>query len=60
MTEGAPDDVIGADEAAAVLEVPLAQVAVLAEQGVITPVQDGAGGWGYLRAEVVAARELGG
>lgn len=60
MTDGAPDDVISADEAAAVLEVPPAQVAVLAEQGVITPVDDGAGGTGFVRAEVMAARELGG
>jgi hypothetical protein len=61
MTEtgsGAPDDLIGVDEASALLEVTADRVDVMVEEGLLTPVGDGDRRFG--RAEVLAARELGG
>ena len=55
-----PDDVVGVEEAAELLGVPAEQVHVLADEGVLTPLDDGAGGQVYARSEVQAARLLGG
>jgi hypothetical protein len=61
MTEtgsGAPDDLIGIDEASVLLEVTVDRVEVMVEEGLLTPV--GAGERRFRRAEVLAVRELGG
>lgn len=60
MTDRPADDVIGTEEASALLEVPVHQVDVLVDQGVLTPVDDGTGTTGFRRAEVMAARLMGG
>ena len=60
MTDRTADDVIGVDEASELREVPPAQIGVLVEDGILTPVEDGAGGSGFARAEVMAARLMGG
>jgi CO/xanthine dehydrogenase Mo-binding subunit len=60
VTAGMGDDMIGTEEAAEILGVPAEQVPVLAEEGVLTPQDDGAGGQLYARSEVMAARLLGG
>lgn len=60
MSGGPADEVISADEAADLLEVPAGQIPTLVDQGLLTPVDDGRGGSGFVRAEVVAARLLGG
>lgn len=54
------DQVIGPDEASELLEVPPTQIPVLVEEGLLTPVDDGSGGTGFVRAEVLAARLQGG
>lgn len=59
MTDSTADDIIGVDEASELLEVPPAQIGVLVEDGVLTPVADRAGGTGFARAEVMAARLMG-
>ena len=61
MTEtssGAPDDLIGVDEASALLEVNPDRVEVMVEEGLLTPV--GEGDLRFRRVEVLATRELGG
>ncbi|HEX6425736.1 MAG TPA: hypothetical protein VFZ79_19760 [Acidimicrobiales bacterium] len=60
MTDSTADDVIGVDEASELLEVPPAQIGVLVDDGVLTRVDDGVGGTGFSRAEVMAARLMGG
>ena len=55
---GAPDDLIGVEEASALLEVTADRVEVMVEEGLLTPV--GTGERRFRRAEVLAARELGG
>ena len=60
MTDHTADDVISADEAAELLGVPAGQIATMVEEGLLTPVDDGRGGSGFARAEVAAARLLGG
>lgn len=55
---GAPDDLVGAEEAAALLEVAADRIEVMVAEGMLTPVGDGE--LRFSRAEVVAARELGG
>lgn len=57
---GEPDDLIGLDEASALLEVPVEQVRAMADQGLITPSGSSADAPEFLRGEVIAARELGG
>ena len=60
--QGSPDslgDLLDVEDASAVLEVPVAQVLAMAEQGLITP-EEGASGPRFRRAELLAARELGG
>jgi len=54
------DDLIQADEAARELEVPVEQIAVMVDEGILNPVDDGAGHTGFSRAEVAAARLMGG
>jgi hypothetical protein len=61
MTEtgsGAPDELIGVDEASTLLEVTPDRVEVMVEEGLLSPVGDGPRR--FRRAEVLAARELGG
>ena len=60
MTDRAADDVISAEEAADLLEMPAGQMAVPVDQGLLTPVDRGPGGSGFARAEVMAARLPGG
>ncbi|HMF05362.1 MAG TPA: hypothetical protein VKH17_11150 [Acidimicrobiia bacterium] len=55
---GGPDDLIDADEASALLEVPPDRVDVLVEEGLLT--QFGGGGERrFRRSEVLAVRDLG-
>ena len=56
---GDPDELLGIDEASALLDVPPDQVRAMSDQGVITA-HDGAEGPRFRRAELIAARELGG
>ncbi|MET0728996.1 MAG: hypothetical protein ABWZ76_11935 [Acidimicrobiales bacterium] len=56
---GPLDELLAVEAASAVLEVPVEQVLALAEQGIITAVQ-GSSGPRFQRAELLAARELGG
>lgn len=56
---GDPDELLGLDQASALLGVPVEQVKAMAEQGLITTVEDD-GGTGFRRAELVAARQAGG
>jgi hypothetical protein len=55
---GSPDDVVSADEASALLEVTRDRVDVMVTEGLLTPL--GEGELRFSRAEVLAARELGG
>jgi hypothetical protein len=59
-THDAPDDLLDVEAAAAILEVAPAQVLAMVEQGLITPVGDEASGPRFRRAELLAARLLGG
>jgi hypothetical protein len=52
--------VIDAQEAARLLEVRSEQIPVMVEEGILTPVDDGRGATGFSRAEVMAARLMGG
>lgn len=56
---GDPDELLGTDAAAALLGVPVEQVRTMAEQGVITRIDDEDGPC-FRRAELLAARQLGG
>src|SRR3546814_14047557 len=53
------DELLDVEEAAKLLEVPVQQALNMAEQGLITAEQ-GSSGPRFRRAEVLAARELGG
>jgi hypothetical protein len=53
-----PDDVIGVEEATALLEVTQDRVQVMIDGGLLNPV-DGPGEPRFYRGEVIAARELG-
>jgi hypothetical protein len=55
---GAPDELIGVDEASALLEVTPDRVEVMVSEGLLTPAIGGE--LRFVRAEVLAARELGG
>jgi hypothetical protein len=55
---GAPDELIGVEEASALLEVVPDRIEVMVSEGLLTPVGEGA--LQFRRAEVLAARELGG
>ena len=54
------DETIDAAEARQLLEVPPEQLDALVDQGVITPIDDGSGRLRFSRAEVMAARLMGG
>ena len=56
---GDPHDILGLDEASELLGVPVEQVRAMADQGLITS-QDTDDGPGFQRAELIAARDLGG
>jgi hypothetical protein len=56
---GDPGDLVGLDVASELLGVPEDQVRTMADQGVITA-HDGAEGPRFQRAELIAARDLGG
>ena len=59
-TEGAqPEDVIGIEEASALLEVTQDRIQVMIAGGLLNPV-DRSGNPRFYRGEVIAARELGG
>ena len=55
---GAPDDVVGVAEASRILEVAPDRIEVMVAEGMLTPLGDGE--LTFARAEVLAARELGG
>jgi hypothetical protein len=55
---GAPDELIGDEDASALLEVTPDRIEVMVSEGLLTPV--GEGERRFRRAEVIAARELGG
>jgi len=57
---GAEGDLIGLEEASELLEVPVEQVRVMVEDAMLTPADPDASEPQFLRAEVVAARQLGG
>lgn len=56
---GDPSELLDTDAAAALLGVPVEQLRAMAEQGLLTPVDDGNGPC-FRRAELIAAREAGG
>lgn len=56
---GSADDMIGLDEAATLLEVPVEQVQVMVDQGLVTR-DDSSAEPTFLRAEVLAVRQAGG
>ena len=56
---GDPDELLGLDAASELLGVPVEQVRAMADQGIITTL-GGSEGPGFRRAELIAARELGG
>lgn len=58
-TDGPLDELLDVEEASGVLEVPVPQVLAMAEQGLITA-EEGSSGPRFRRAELLAARELGG
>lgn len=60
MPDDRADEVIDAQEAARLLEVADAQIPVMVDEGILTPVDDGRGGTGFARSEVMAARLMGG
>ena len=53
------DQLLDVEDASALLEVPVEQVIAMADQGIITP-EAGTSGPRFRRAELLAARELGG
>ena len=56
---GDPQELLGLDEASELLGVPVEQVRAMADQGLITR-HDTDNGPGFQRAELIAARDLGG
>jgi len=57
--QGDPDELLTLDRASELLGVAPAQVEAMTDQGLITPVDEGAGPR-FRRAELIAARQLGG
>jgi hypothetical protein len=57
--EGDLSELIGIQVASAILEVPVEQVRTMADQGMLTP-SGPSDAPQFVRAEVIAARELGG
>lgn len=58
-TDGPMDELLDVEAASGVLQVPVEQVLAMADQGLITP-EEGSSGPRFRRAELLAARELGG
>lgn len=56
---GDPEELLGLDAASELLGVPVEQVRAMADQGIITQRESGDGP-GFQRAELIAARDLGG
>lgn len=56
---GAPDELLGTDAAAELLGVTVEQVRTMADQGMITAIDDDKGPC-FRRSELIAARDLGG
>lgn len=56
---GDPKDLLGLDQASELLGVPVEQVRAMADQGLITR-HDTDEGPGFQRAELIAARDVGG
>lgn len=56
---GDPEELLGLDAASELLGVPVEQVRAMADQGIITQ-HDSGDGPGFQRAELIAARDLGG
>ncbi len=56
---GDPEELLGLDAASELLGVTVEQVRAMDEQGLITR-RENEGGPGYQRAELIAARDLGG
>jgi hypothetical protein len=56
---GDPEEILGLDAASELLGVPVEQVRAMADQGLITR-HDRDGGPGFQRAELIAARDVGG
>lgn len=54
------DDVIGVHEAGELLDVPDEQVRAMVEEGMLTPIDDGGDEPRFVRATVLAVRQLGG
>jgi hypothetical protein len=62
MADGRPeelDDLIGVDEASRLLEVAPDRVQVMVDEGLLAPAEGG-DGQQFVRAEVLAVREIGG
>jgi hypothetical protein len=60
MSDARNDDLVGVEDAAEVLEVPVEQVHAMADQGLITPVEGSGDGARFRRSELLAARLQGG
>ena len=60
MGEPTERDHIDLDEAASLLEVPREQVTTMVDQGLLEPVGDGGDEPRFVRAEVLAVRQMGG
>lgn len=56
---GDPEELLGLDAASELLGVPVEQVRAMADQGLIT-MRDSGDGPGFQRAELIAARDVGG
>lgn len=56
---GDPEELLGLDAASELLGVPVEQVRAMVDQGIITQ-QESGDGPGFERAELIAARDLGG
>ena len=57
---GDPGDLIGLEEASALLEVPIEQVRTMVEEDLLVPVDATAPDLRFRRGDVIAARQVGG
>jgi hypothetical protein len=57
---GDPGDLIGLEEASALLEVPIEQVRTMVDEDLLVPVDADAPDLRFPRGEVIAARQVGG
>lgn len=56
---GEPDDLITVEEAASLLEVAVDRIRIMVDEGMLDPVDD-EGAPTFVRAEVIAVRQIGG